>query len=217
MIRKQNPNMISEKLSDQSWVTYGELPGDLRMNTEEYDELWESRPGFKNKINIFGKVHDIPRQQMVYGVKNYTYSGTKFECQSIPENLKQYLDWANRGVGEKENNNKIKYNMILVNWYENGMDNIGSHRDDEQEIIPHTNVMTISFGTPRIFRIRYNPKTKQIRENTNTEVDKKDYILNNNTYFVMGGNFQDEFKHEIPKQKKIKSSRISITFRKFKE
>jgi len=204
-------NVKTDKLTERSWVTHGELPDDLQLDEDRYRQLWESRPGFKNKIKLFGKEHDIPRQQMVFGVKDYAYSGTTFDCHEIPENLQKYLDWANT-----MSNSDNKFNMILVNWYEDGSDYIGSHRDDEKEIIPQTDVMTISFGSPRIFRVKYSPKNKKIRENTNSEIDKKDYLVENNTFLIMGGNFQDEFKHEIPKQKKVKTSRISLKFRKFK-
>ena len=99
--------------------------------------------------------------------------------------------------------------MVLVNWYKDGTDYIGAHRDDEKQIIPQTNVMTISFGAERTFRIRHDPKQGK------GTLAKVDYKVKSNSFLIMGGNFQEEFKHEIPKTKKVLSSRISITLRKF--
>ena len=96
----------------------------------------------------------------------------------------------------------IHYNGILVNQYINGLDYIGPHSDDESSI-GNNGVISISTGTNRKFRIR-NKKTKKI---------EKDIIMTNRMILHMGGNFQKEFTHEIPIEKKITESRLSFTFR----
>jgi len=196
---------MTSRLTERSYIEIGTLPGDLKIEkgSEEYNSLWNMRPGYRAKIKIFGKEYDMPREQQVYGVSNYSYSGTKFETQETPELLKKYLDWAN----EKESTDD-KYNMILVNWYHNGEDNIGWHKDNEREIKEGSNVMTISLGGSRKFKIKHD---------TNNEL-KMDIETQHNGYIVMGGDFQKEFKHSIPKSKsaKYQEGRISITLRKFK-
>lgn len=207
--------MNIDSLTHKSWVGYGSLPEDLHLNRIQYEALWDMRPQTRHKIKLFGKECTIPREQMVYGVDNYTYSGKSFPSQPIPESLRNYLDWANEfesGLSNKDGTNYIPYNMILVNWYKDGTDHIGAHRDDEKQIIPHTNVMTISFGAERIFRIIHAPRNGIVDD----RLKKKDYKVPDNSFLIMGGDFQDEFKHEIPKTKKVLSSRISITLRKFK-
>lgn len=209
--------MMKRTLTEKSWIAQGKLPPDLILDDQKYMHLWNMRPGIKHTIKLFGKECMIPRQQMVYGVDNYRYSGTEFPSVPIPNCLRPYLEWANQLDDQSYDH---LYNMILVNWYENGADYIGSHRDDEAQIIPHTDVMTISFGTERIFRIKYAPiKSASGNINDNAVPEKMDIPLVDNHYLVMGGHFQDEFKHEIPKQstKKVKGSRISLTFRKFRQ
>ena len=199
----------------KSWVGYGSLPEDMHLNRTQYDALWDMRPKTRHNIKLFGKECTIPREQMVYGVDNYTYSGKVFPSQPIPESLQYYLDWANKFescLTNQDDTTYIPYNMILVNWYKDGTDYIGQHRDDEKQIIPQTNVMTISFGAERKFRVRHDPKKGEKIE----AIAKQDYTVKNNSFLIMGGHFQEEFKHEIPKTKKVLNSRISITLRKFK-
>ena len=194
-----------EQLTDHSWIGTGILPDEICLQTDdEFTELWDMRPGFRNKIEIFGKVHDMPREQQVYGVSQYTYSGTTFDTKEVPPIIQRYVDWANNNHRQ----GKSPYNMVLINWYHDGKDNIGWHADNEKEIIPGTDVMTISFGQSRMFKVKHNTD-KEITRNIPTQ---------HNGYIIMGGDFQKEFKHSIPKttKKTSQSPRISITLRCFK-
>jgi alkylated DNA repair dioxygenase AlkB len=65
-------------------------------------------------------------------------------------------------------------------------------------------VVSVSFGASRKFRIRDKA--------TNNIV--MDIPTNSNEILIMGGDFQKEFTHEVPVEKKITTARISFTFRK---
>ncbi|CAH6419369.1 2OG-Fe(II) oxygenase superfamily protein [uncultured virus] len=96
------------------------------------------------------------------------------------------------------------FNGILVNQYLNGEHYLSSHSDDERGLDKTRNMVAgISYGTVRKFRIR----------NKQTGAIVLDYNHTPGTLLVMEGNFQKEFTHEIPIQKKVKDQRISITFR----
>jgi alkylated DNA repair dioxygenase AlkB len=69
-----------------------------------------------------------------------------------------------------------------------------------------SSIASISFGATRTFRIR-DYKTKKII---------KDQTLNHGSLFIMGGDFQKEYTHEVPKTKKQITKRINITCRSFK-
>ena len=84
-----------------------------------------------------------------------------------------------------------------------GNDYISAHSDDETGL-DSVGVVSISYGSERIFRIR-NKVTKEIM---------CDELTTHCSILHMGGNFQKLYTHEIPIQKKIKESRISFTFRK---
>lgn len=206
-MNKLNMNTHREQLTEKSWIETGFLSEEISVeeNSEKFETLWNMRPGYRNKIKLFGKEHNMPREQQVYGVSHYTYSGTTFETiEDVPPYLSFCLAWANRNIKDGD----PKYNMMLVNWYFDGVDNIGWHKDNEKEIIPGTDVLTISFGQSRKFKIKHD-----------TIPDlKRDIPTRNNGYIIMGGDFQKEFKHSIPKtsDKKNQGRRISVTFRKFK-
>ena len=96
----------------------------------------------------------------------------------------------------------LNFNGILVNRYENGEDYISAHSDDEKGIKVN-DVISISWGQSRNFRIR-DKNNKKIIANIPTLSGQ---IIH------MGGEFQREFTHEIPKEKKINGIRYSLTFR----
>lgn len=90
----------------------------------------------------------------------------------------------------------------------NGYHYIGSHADNEKQLVIGSPIVSISFGGTRTFRIR--DKNKKI---------VKDFELKNKDIIIMGGTMQKEFKHEIVKvngQKGLNvDKRINITFRQF--
>jgi len=96
------------------------------------------------------------------------------------------------------------FNMLLINWYRNGDDYIGMHSDNEKQLVKNSPVITISLGQERIFVIE-NKLSKK----------KEKILLKNNEVFVMGGDFQNKYKHGLPKSKKATNYRISITLREF--
>jgi alkylated DNA repair dioxygenase AlkB len=126
----------------------------------------------------------------------YKYSNQLAKSQPLSENLKQLLESINLEFN-------TDFNGILINKYLNGEDYIGAHSDDEKNL-SEKGVIAISYGAIRNFRIR-DKKTKKIIENVPTEP---------NQIIHMCGNFQKEFTHEIPIQKKIRDIRWSFTFRK---
>lgn len=150
------------------------------------------------KIQIYGK--DCHQRRCIAFFSNesigYLYSNKLLESQKLNEKLLLLLNKIN----EIFNSN---YNGILINKYKDGNDYISAHSDNEKDL-EKTNIISISFGSSRKFRIRDKNNKKII----------KDFIINSYDMIVMGGNFQEEFTHEIPIEKKIKDERISFTFRK---
>jgi alkylated DNA repair dioxygenase AlkB len=94
------------------------------------------------------------------------------------------------------------FNGILVNRYHSGADCIGAHSDDESAL-GVSGVVSLSVGATRMFRIRDKASKKRVFDCDLAH----GYILH------MKGAFQREFTHEIPKQLRIKSPRLSLTFR----
>jgi alkylated DNA repair dioxygenase AlkB len=174
-------------------------------SSEEYNDLMElciaeiMDKFLENpKINIYGKTAIQHRSIGFFSNDSigYYYSGQLAKSQSLSDNLSILLEKINTKFGSK-------FNGILVNKYNDGNDYIGAHSDDETAL-DKCGVVCISYGAIRKFRIK-NKITKK------TVVDIP--TISNNILH-MGGDFQKEFTHEIPIEKKIKNVRYSFTFRK---
>ena len=150
------------------------------------------------QINIYGKSAIQHRSIGFFSNKSigYYYSGQLAKSQTLTNNLSILLDKINIKFDSK-------LNGILVNKYINGNDYIGAHSDDETSL-DKCGVVCISYGAVRKFRIKDKITKKTI----------VDIPTISNNILHMGGDFQKEFTHEIPIEKKIKEVRYSFTFRK---
>ena len=142
-------------------------------------------------------------------MRNYIFSGIEAIAVPLPEILKPYLEWANdQDYGE--------FNQCLVNWYHDGSQYIGSHADDEKQLVKDSPIVTITFCQPAQGEKVVVPRTFRLRKDKKMV---KDIATHNNTVIVMGGAFQSELKHEIVKIAGKKAPkvgpRISLTMRQF--
>jgi len=188
-------------MNNNCFLERGKIP--LKLNKDQYNELWDSRPRERSEIIIFNKPQKIPRWQQAYG-KSYTFAGMKEKALPITKQLKKYIDWAN--ANEALQGRAEGLNGILINWYEDGEHYIGWHSDNEKQLDDNSPIYTISLGAKRTFKIREKKNKKNVDNNE----------LENNEFLIMGGEFQKYYQHHLPKRKKCKESRISITIRKFK-
>jgi alkylated DNA repair dioxygenase AlkB len=160
----------------------------------------ESRLCERPEIKVFGR---LCRQNRDVGFfsdesEGYRYSNQMMASQPLTENLKALMKDINERFG-------CDFNGILVNRYNDGNQTIGKHSDDESGLSSNGGVACLSYGAPRKFRIR---------NKVPIEETKLDILLSNGTLFYMGGCFQRQFTHEIPKETKVKDMRISFTFRR---
>ena len=187
-------------LTDLSWIKYlSKIPEEISLDYNNFDILWNIHPKKKGKIKIMGNEIETPRWQQSYGI-SYQFSGTTNVALPIPDIVQKYIDWANN-----YDNSKDKFNMALLNWYQDGEHYIGHHSDDEKQLILNSPIYCFSFGEERDFVLK-NKETKETKK----------IKLENNSLVIMGGECQKTHTHSIPKRKKANNKRISITLRKFK-
>jgi alkylated DNA repair dioxygenase AlkB len=167
----------------------------LRRCAEEIDDLLDFHPA----IIVYGKVCHQQRSIGFFSNESegYKYSGQMAASKPLTPSVAELLMYINQRFG-------AEYNGILINKYLSGEEYIGKHSDDERALDPNTGVIACSFGAVRKFRIREKESGKMMVD-VPTENDK---ILQ------MCGDFQKEFTHEIPVEKKVKDVRVSFTFRK---
>nr|WIL04612.1 alkylated DNA repair dioxygenase [Cedratvirus duvanny] len=129
--------------------------------------------------------------------KGYKYSGAFMASRPLTPFIKDLLFQVNHSL-------ETNFNGILVNIYRTGEDYLSAHSDNEDSLDKNKKMVAgLSYGATRKFRIR-NKETRKIILDVEQEPG---------TLIIMEGNFQSEFLHEIPVQKKIKEERISLTFR----
>lgn len=189
------PDVLIDTGRSKLWVAKGYSP-DFFSQLKQVP-LYEEPP-----IMVMGRECKQRRNVGFFSDESagYKYSGQimkSFPLSQAPI-LEKLLPLVNSSLG-------TSFNGILVNSYINGEKYLSAHSDDERGLDKggRNMVVGISYGATRTFRIR-NKQTKAI---------VFDYQQEPGTLLVMEGDFQKEFTHEIPIQKKIKDERISITFR----
>ena len=149
-------------------------------------------------VKVFGKWCSQHRNVGFFSDSSigYYFSGQLSASKPMTPYLQQLLELVNQQFN-------TDFNGILVNEYLNGEHYIGKHSDNETALTD-VGVVCISYGASRKFRIR-NKLTNNI---------EMDIPTTSKEIWIMGGDFQKEFTHEIPVEKKVKDKRISFTFRK---
>jgi alkylated DNA repair dioxygenase AlkB len=185
-------------ITEKSALRVYELPNMgvvLPLITAEIDSSLDYHPA----IVVYGKTVHQQRSVSFFSDETvgYKYSGQMAKSKPLTASLKTLLVYINLFFG-------AKFNGILINKYENGEETIGKHSDDESSLDRTAGVVSISVGAVRKFRIR-NKKTGEIVADVPTEANK---------IIQMYGDFQKEFTHEIPIEKRIRDTRYSFTFRK---
>ena len=181
-------------LDEKSWVIQDDLP----QMQYDFEQLWSLHPEKLGQIKIYNRLINTPRWTQCYG-KSYGFSGILHEAMELPEEFEQFKIWANSlGFGT--------FDQILINWYQDGNHYIGTHADNEPQIVKNSAILSISLGAERTFRIR-SKYTNEVINNI---------AMTDKSYVVMGGEMQKHFTHEVPKVANS-GKRINITFRIFKK
>lgn len=155
---------------------------------------WKQEP-----IKIFGKSIMQPRLTALYGnpEKPYGYSGI----------IMHPLDWTDFLLEIKnrvEEKAETCFTHVLLNYYRDGKDSMGWHRDNEAVLGPNPTIASVSFGETREFQLRHYTEKKY----------KLKLSLGNRSLLIMSGSSQHYWEHQIPKTGKLLGPRINLTFRK---
>ena len=151
----------------------------------------------------FGQMVKVPRGQASYTLDdsihyNYGVSGGSPINEVMCDRLKGITSVVNQNLN-------TNFNTILMNVYKDGNDCIGYHKDKETGWVQNTGFATLAFGAERDFQIRED-ETKE----TQTILHKNGSII------YMPYPLNQHHTHSVPKRKKIKEGRISLTFREIK-
>lgn len=141
-----------------------------------------------------------PGIEYSYGKKEYANT---YVAQPLTNSVKLILDQINRDFG-------TSYDLVFLNRYDSNSDNIGWHSDDSPEMDSDHPIAVLSLGQAR--RIQTVEKV----HSQNKEA-VREYLLRNGSLFIMPKGFQETHFHRIPKEGFKCDTRISLTFRKYKQ
>jgi len=102
----------------------------------------------------------------------------------------------------------------LPNKYRNGNDYISPHRDSNLSFGEDPVVCILSIGQKRFLRFnKTEPNTRSMSLTKKHKDDIKiDFALEDNSIFIMSGDSQNNYSHEILKDESV-IERYSLTFR----
>lgn len=167
--------------------------------TDLFHELLNSTPWRQDPITVWGKTHLQPRLTAWYGDKqsSYEYSGLALD----PYPWTPTLLAIKRAIEELT---QQSYNSVLLNLYRDQHDSVGWHSDDEPELGPSPVIASLSLGDTRRFKLRHktNPMQKPLT-----------IALSNGSVLLMSGQLQSKWEHAVPKESRLHTPRINLTFR----
>lgn len=150
-----------------------------------------------DKAIIFGKEIITKRKVAWYGDKNFSYTYSKIEKFALPwtKELLELKTLVEKISGEN-------FNSCLLNLYHNGNEGMAWHSDAEKDLKKNGAIASLSLGAERKFSFKHktNGFTKSLR-------------LENGSLLVMKGSTQSHWLHSLPKEKKVNTPRINLTFR----
>lgn len=168
------------------------------VQSQSYFEKLMSGIAWKNdQALIYGKLITTKRKVAWYADRpfSYTYSGTTREA----------LPWTDELLDLKllvEGRTGLLFNSCLLNLYHNGEEGMSWHSDDEKELVKHAGIASLSLGAERKFMFKHQASGARV-----------DVVLENGSLLVMKDETQEHWLHSLPKSKKVKGARISLTFR----
>lgn len=152
-----------------------------------------------HRIRLFGRELDSPRLSRWIGDPGtaYRYSGVRFEPAPWPRALMAVRKAVGAAAGED-------FNSVLANLYRDGQDTMGWHSDDEPELGAQPIIASLSLGATRKFVLKARAAGGS----------KLELPLEHGSLLVMRGDTQKNYRHALPRSKRVRGERINLTFRR---
>ena len=166
-----------------------------------YQLLKKTIPWEAEHVVMFGRRLQLKRAVAWYALTNrsYTYAGQTKQALIMTPPLLELKHMV-------EQLSQATFNSCLLNWYHNGTEAMGWHRDNERELVADGVIASISFGESRIFRFKHIKTT-----------DIYSITLESGSVLIMRGAVHESWRHELRKAPSQENGRINITFRQLVE
>ncbi|KAI5625288.1 DNA oxidative demethylase ALKBH2, partial [Silurus asotus] len=176
-----------------------------RLFLQLEDEV-EYFTGEQAKVQVFGKMHSVPRKQATYGDEGlvYSFSGVHLAARVWTPTLEYIRNAVTGATGHT-------FNFVLINRYKDGQDHIGEHRDDERELDPSCPIASVSLGAARDFVFRHKDARKEPKK---CQIEPVKLELAHGSLLLMNPPTNTYWYHSLPVRRKVKTTRINLTFRR---
>ncbi len=164
-----------------------------------FERLMNDIPWKNDTAFLYGRHITTKRKVAWFGDGDFSYNYSNTKRASLP--WTPFLRELKRKV---EAACGYRYNSVLLNLYHDGSEGMGWHSDDEKGLGARPNIASLSFGATRRFDMRH----KETKETVSLSLESGSLI-------VMSGASQSCWKHQVPKQLRIKEPRVNLTFRNF--
>ena len=188
------PRVIVER---DGVVTYDPYFVDPWAGDELFQQLRAETPWKQEYLRMYGREIAFPRLTAWYGDRgaSYSYSGIHNEPLAWSGALRTLRDQLRTRLG-------VRFNSVLLNLYRSGRDSLSWHADDEPELGEEPIIASVSLGATRRFLLKHVATGEVI-----------EISLEHGSLLVMSGSTQGHWKHQVPKEAKVFSERINLTFR----
>jgi len=148
-------------------------------------------------VVLFGTKRMQPRLTAFFGDEDMEYS---HNC--LPVKAKNWTSPLLRIKEKLEAKFEASFNGCLLNYYRDGKDYMGWHRDHEQALGEYPVIASVSFGSTRIFQFRdYKEKIPVIS-----------LELEHGTVLLMKRQTQEYWEYRVPKTTLNVGPRINLAF-----
>ena len=163
-----------------------------------YEELARLSTWYRPTLKVYGRPVIQSREIAAYANDPnliHKYSGITVDMHTeYPPAVSSIQSLLEHKLG-------VQFNHVMLNRYDSGDVYIGLHADTLENRV----IATVSLGAERTFIMRHRI--------IKGEEGRRKWKLANGSVFVMQGDTQLFWKHEIPKETKVREGRISLTFR----
>jgi alkylated DNA repair dioxygenase AlkB len=155
---------------------------------------------YHKQYRRFNQTVKVPRGQASFTLDasihyDYKVSGGSPPNAVMCDTLRRITARVNERLG-------TNFNTILMNVYKDGEDCIGYHRDRETGWAPGTGFATLCFGAERDFLLKHEATGE-----VTSVLHRCGHALH------LPSPMNSEYLHAVPKRKRVKACRISLTFR----
>jgi len=153
----------------------------------------------QDKIQMWGRTHDVPRLQQWFADDGLCYTWSHIRMEPAPWH--RFLLVLRQRLFELLG---LDFNTALANLYRDGRDTVGWHADDEPELGEAPIIASLSLGATRDFVLRH----RQRRDLPATTIP-----LEHGSLLLMRGTTQACWEHALPRRLKVAAPRVNLTFR----